>query len=91
MVDAEAVRESLQEWLENPYWRQRYETAPTDKCKEYIALDYYYSDTEDDEVAEALDAMESELTLEDWKHLLRFTDPGPERGKILQMIQKLEQ
>ena len=90
MVNAEAVREGLQEWLENPHWAKYYDSAPSDKCREYIALDFYYSDTEDDEVAEALDELEKDLTVEDWKHLLKYSDPGPERGKIIRKIAELE-
>ena len=89
MVNASAVREGLNEWLQNPYWAEYYNTAPSDRCKEYIALDFYYSDTEDEGAAEALDKFEPFLELEDWEHIYKYTE-GPERAKIAQKIAELK-
>ena len=30
----------LKEWLENPFWREYYEEAPSDRCRELIALEF---------------------------------------------------
>ena len=79
--------ENLSEWLENPYWADYYYNAPSDFCKEYIAMDFYYSDTEDESVAADLDRMEDRLTLADWKYLLQFST-GPERAKIQKRIEE---
>lgn len=91
MIDPNAVKETLAEWLENPHWASYYNGAPSDTLKEYIALDFYYSDTEDEEAAKSMDAMEDKLTLEDWKHLLKFSSPDPNRARIMRKIAELEQ
>ncbi|MBP5461984.1 MAG: hypothetical protein J6Y20_07655 [Lachnospiraceae bacterium] len=87
MVNADEVREGLNEWLENPYWADYYNNAPSEKCREYIALDFHYSDTEDEEVAEAMDKVGETLSLEDWKYVYEHTE-GPERARIAQIIEK---
>jgi len=90
MVDANKVRENLEEWLENPHWAAYYNDAPSDKLKEYIALDFYYSETEEEEAAETMDAIEPELSIEDWKHLLKYSGNTPARAKIMKKIVELE-
>ena len=91
MIDTNAVKENLAEWLENPHWAAFYNEAPSDKLKEYIALDFYYSESGEDEVAEVLDAVEDELSLDDWKHLLKYSGNDPNRAKIMRRITELEQ
>ena len=74
--------EILNEWLENPYWREYYEKAPSEKCREVIALEFLYSELEEDEVLEQLDEAEKELSLEDWRHLYRYCGNSPEKKRI---------
>ena len=90
MIDTKEVKSILDDTLENPYWAGYYNGAPSDKCKEYIALQFYYSEYEDDDAAEAMDAMEADLTLDDWKHLLKYAGNTPEHGRILKKIEALE-
>ena len=61
MIDMDDVREILEETLENPYWAEYYNDAPNDKCREFIALEFYYSEFEDDKVAEEMDRIEEKL------------------------------
>lgn len=89
MIDEKAVQENLQEWFENPYWEEYYETAPSDTCKSFIALSFYYSETEDEEVGEAMDEMEKKLSLEDLEHLYKYAT-GPGKAKIAKMIQRMQ-
>ena len=87
MTDQPALTEAeLAEWLNNPYWAGYYREAPSQLCKDYIALQFLYSDTGEDETARELDRMEECLGLDDWKHLLKYSASGPERGKILGKI-----
>ena len=76
------VTENLKEWLVNPYWREYYEDAPSDKCRELIAMEFYYSEFELDETAAELDRIEEELSLEDWRYLLKWCGNNP-RKKII--------
>ena len=89
MLDTKAVLDCLAEWLENPYWGEYYNNAPSDLCKEYIETYFYASDTEDDDAFAKMDEIEPKLSLEDWKYLLKYST-GPEKGKITKKIAELE-
>ena len=45
MIDRDKVRANLAEWLENPSWAEYYGGAPSERCREFIALEFYYSET----------------------------------------------
>ena len=77
----EEYMEILNEWLENPSWREYYEKAPSEKCREVIALEFVYSELETEEILEELEAAEKELGLEDWQYLYRHVH-GPEKKRI---------
>lgn len=89
MIDPDEVQEILEDTLENPYWAKYYNDAPTEKCKEFIALEFYYSEFEDDDIAEAMDELEKELTLEDWKHLYEYCGHNPRKPYIAGKIKEL--
>ena len=80
--------EILNEWLENPSWREYYEKAPSEKCREVIALEFMYSELETEEILEELEAAEKELALEDWQYLYRYAH-GPEKKRIHDRIVEL--
>ena len=80
--------EILNEWLENPSWREYYEKAPSEKCREVIALEFVYSELETEEILEELEAAEKELGLEDWQYLYRYAH-GPEKKRIHDKIVEL--
>ena len=90
MADTNEIKEVLQEWLENPGWRKYYEEAPTDECRAFIALEFYYSDTEDEEVSEKMDEIEATLGVEDLKHLARYAGDNPRKGALLRKIAEME-
>ena len=78
----EKYEETLREWLKNPYWREYFEKAPSEKCRDVIMLEFLYSEEETEEVEEALDKAEKELKLEDWQHLYRWCGNSPEKKRI---------
>ena len=84
------LAETLQSWRKNPFWNQYYKTAPSILCKTLIALEYYYSDTESEDAANAMDQVEESLGLEDWKHLYHYCGNNPRKGKIRRKIKELE-
>ncbi len=45
MINREEIQENLEEWLENPSWAAYYRDAPSERCREFIALEFYYSET----------------------------------------------
>ena len=78
----------LNEWLENPSWREYFEKAPSEKCREVIALGFVYSELETEEILEELEAAEKELVLEDWQYLYKHAH-GPEKKRIHDRIVEL--
>ena len=83
--------EALRLFLANPYWREYHETAPTEKCRAYIGLEYCNSNRGSDAIRKAMKQTEAELTLEDWKHLLKYSGNDPKRGYIRKKIRELEE
>ena len=81
----------ISEWLENPHWKKYYEEAPSDSCRQYIALDFRYSDTEDEEIAEEMDALLETLRAEDLRHLAAYAGNNPERAALLKRAEEMEQ
>ena len=90
MIDRDDVRKNLEEWLKNPSWAEYYGSAPSDRCREFIALEYYYSEYEDDEAAEAMDTIEETLDLDDLRHLYRYCPPNPRKGVLARRIAEME-
>lgn len=89
-VSKDTLHENLEEWLENPYWREYYETAPSDQCREVIALEFLYSEEETDEIAAAMDEKEKRLTIRDWKYLYKYCGNNPRKVFIRKKINDLK-
>ena len=84
----------LKEWLENPFWREYYEGAPSDRCRELIALEFMYSEDgydeeELEEIQREMERVEETLGLEDWQHLYRYCGNNPRKKIIHDRIVKL--
>ena len=81
--------EAVALFLENPYWREYYETAPGEACRKYIAMEFYLSEHEIPEAEEVLNEMEEKLSSEDWKHLLKYCGNNPRKGYIMKKIRAM--
>ena len=90
-IPMKAFRQNLNEWLENPAWREYYETAPSKECKTLIALEFWYSETESEAAVEAMEVVEEDLALEDWKHLYKWCGSNPRKATIEKKIKKMEE
>lgn len=90
MSGTNEIRKALQEWLVNPGWRHYYDTAPSERCREFIALEFYYSDTEDEAAAEKMDEIETTLNINDLKHLAKYAGSNPRKGTLLRRIAEME-
>ena len=44
MIDMDDIQRNLQEWLRNPFWAEYYRSAPSARCREFIALEFWYSE-----------------------------------------------
>ena len=89
MTEKNTLKEILALYLENPYWREYYETAPTELCREYIALEFYLSDYESEEALAEIRRIEDILGLDDWRHLYKYCGNNPRKKLIRDRIREL--
>ena len=92
MYTEEMISDAIESATSNPYWKECYETAPSDICKERIAIDFCYSKYGDgyNDDAERT-RLESQLDLADWKHLLKYSGNNPWRSKCRKKVMELEE
>lgn len=43
-MDEKKIKKSITAYCKNPFWKELYYNAPSDECKRYVALGFYYSD-----------------------------------------------
>lgn len=86
-MDMNKVEANLKGWLQNPTWKSFYDEAPSDKCREYIAMDFYASETESEEAFLKMDELLKGLGYEDLNYLYHRSI-GPEKAKFAGMIAK---
>lgn len=91
MPDRDTLRACLDHWLRNPYWNKYYITAPSQLCREYIALKFWNSHHPDyhPAILEERKRIEDEMRLEDWQHLLEYCGNNPWRLKVKNRIKEL--
>ena len=90
MTDPNKIRENLSEWLKNPHWAEYYNHAPSARCREFIALEFFCSEYGDEETGEAMDGLEEQMGAEELRHLLKYCGNNPRKGKLVRRIEKLE-
>ena len=90
MTDTEKVRENLAEWLKNPSRAEYYGGAPSERCREFIALEFYCSEEEDEEVGEAMDEIEEQMNAEELRHLMNYCGNNPRKGVLARKIAERE-
>lgn len=90
MTGRNEIQENLKEWLENPYWAEYYSSAPTGRCREFIALEFFFSKTEDEETGKEMDRLENEMDAAGLRHLLKWCGNNPRRGRLARRIAELE-
>ncbi len=87
----ELLDQAVKVFTANPFWREAYETAPSDNCRQRIALNFAYSIRKigPETFCADRDEIEKKLDLNDWKHLCAHTPPNPWKGHCLKMIRSL--
>ena len=97
MYTKEMADKVIEHFTKNEYWKEEYENAPSEECRELIVFqhcrgqlgrDDYFKDLE--EYKTERERLESKLSLADWKHLLKYSGNNPWRGKCRQKIKELE-
>ena len=89
-IGEEALRSNLAWWLENPSWAEYYDEAPTERCRRFIALEFYYSMYEDKTAAREMDRIEAEMDAEELRYLLENCGHNPRRKALRDRIRELE-
>lgn len=89
MPSESSLKNAVDVFCRNPYWRDEYVNAPSEICKRYIALTFYES-LHDEGTASGRQELEEKLGIEDWKHLLKFAGNNPWRTKCRKKIQEQE-
>ena len=90
VVNGKKVRKNLEEWLGNPYWAEYYRGAPSEKCREFIALEFYFSEYGDEEAAGAMDRIEEELDAAGLRYLMKCCGNSPRKGILARKITEKE-
>lgn len=88
MLDEKKVNKAIEVFCVNPYWRRYYKEAPTEVCKQRVALDFCYSLYREPESKALYEALEAQFGLEDWKHMLRFCGNNPLRTKYRKKVEE---
>lgn len=82
MLNEKKINAAVEEFTKNPHWKAYYEQAPSEACKRYIALEFYYSENlgeiEDYDAYKAeKKRLQGEFTHEDWAHLYKYAGNNP--------------
>ena len=88
MVNPRAVRDNLKEWLKNPTWAKYYNGAKTELLREYIALDFYASETENEEAFEKMDRLLMDMNKAEVQYLYENCI-GPEKAKYHKLLERM--
>ena len=88
-ISEKEIRGILREWLENPYWAAYYREAPTARCRRFIALEFRYSEYEDDASAREMDQIEERMDIPELRWLLKHCGHNPRRKRLHDRIEAL--
>lgn len=80
---------ALETFLQNDAWREYYEQAPSDACRRAIKGEFVRSLNRIYGAEYRKEALEADLTLEDWCWLYRWCGNNPRRGYIARKIRAL--
>ena len=94
MIDKEMLEESLEKAMKNKYWKEQYENAPSEECKEYLKYTFCYSDNFDPEenekeFDELQKEVEGKLAVDDWEYLKEMVPNSPFVGYCNMKIKEL--
>ena len=81
-MNEKKIKKSITEYCKNPFWKELYDNAPSEECKRYVALGFYYSDnvgniSDYEEYKAERDKLEEKFLKEDWQHLYKYEGNNP--------------
>ena len=90
MTKTNKMQEAVAEFTKNPYWQKYYEQAPSEGCKQHIALTFCYSlYGEPANIKERKAELEKNFTVTDWKYLYDHEGNNPFKAKCKRKINEL--
>ena len=91
------MKKAIGAFLKNESWRNEYENAPSDLCRQYYGLCFYYSAEamkghEDiaNEISGVKSSVEQKLGLEDLRYLYKKWGNNPQKARFRKRIEELE-
>ena len=95
MICEEKIGEAVELFIQNPYWRTYYETAPSEFSKRRSELMFYWSvETDESKIEEAMEEakeIEKNYSLEDCRHELKFSGNNPSCVHWIKRIEELSE
>ena len=83
---------AIKVFCKNEYWREYYEGAPSEACKEWIELQFCYSMfREPENIGEKHAVLEKDFTIEDWEHLRKYAGHNPFYSRCTREIKRLKE
>lgn len=76
--DDAKMKATMDVYMRNEYWKEVYENAPSDQCREYFRLGFYSSlNPRPDDADAAMNAVYDRLTIKDWQYLRKIHTGTP--------------
>lgn len=90
------IENALNEFCKNPHWKEKYDNAPSESCKRYVALGFYYSDNMGDipdyeEYKAERDELEKSFKKADWQHLYKYEGTNPRKAYYKKNMESAEE
>ena len=90
MANTDKIQKAVEEFTKNPHWQKYYGQAPSNGCKQHIALTFCYSlYGEPVDIKQQKEALEEDFTITDWKYLYDNAGNNPFKTKCRKKIEEL--
>lgn len=91
MIDVNDVRQAVERFRRNPYWREYYDGAVSERLQEWVGYQFLLSQDPEcpDEVVAAMKRLEEEFTVEEWEYVHKFTGNNSYKATVQKKIEAL--
>lgn len=88
MNNAKEAESLFNLYMDNPYWKEYYDTAPSKGCKDYIELNFTADAYDDEEYKQKRIAIMDTLLYADWEHLYKYAGNNPFKSYCKQRMEE---
>lgn len=81
-------KEAYETFLANPHYREEYENAPSEVCREYIAYQFCGSTFEYPDDSSYQDCLFDKMSAEDFLYMSKYVGNNPLKGYFLKRAQE---